>query len=76
MILTETIFFEGTPVGVVRQDTIARQIAFSPIKGQVGRNLAMKRGNLHEQMAGQKKRQNGNDECGYLTKTLQSLAMI
>jgi hypothetical protein len=33
VILTETIFLEGAPVGVVRQDTITRQIAFSPIKG-------------------------------------------
>ena len=34
MILTETIFLEGAPMGVVRQDTNTRQIAFSPIKGQ------------------------------------------
>ena len=34
MILTETIFVEGAPVGVVRQDINTRQIAFSPIEGQ------------------------------------------
>ena len=34
MILTETIFLGGAPVGVVLQDTNTRQIAFSPIKGQ------------------------------------------
>lgn len=34
MILTETIFLGGAPVGVVRQDTNSKQIAFSPIKGK------------------------------------------
>ena len=34
MILTETIFVSSKPVGVVRQDTLTRQIAFSLIKGQ------------------------------------------
>lgn len=34
MILTETIFVEGAPVGVVRQDTMTHQIAFSSIKGK------------------------------------------
>ena len=34
MILTETIFVEGAPVGVVRQDINTRQIAFSPIEGR------------------------------------------
>ena len=34
MILVETIFFSGKPVGVVRQDTLTRQIAFSPIEGK------------------------------------------
>ena len=33
MIMIETIFLGGAPVGVVRQDTNTRQIAFSPIKG-------------------------------------------
>lgn len=34
VILTETIFVSGKPVGVVRQDTLTRLIAFSPIKGR------------------------------------------
>ena len=34
MILAETIFVSGKPVGVVRQDTLTRLIAFSPIKGK------------------------------------------
>ncbi len=33
MILTETIFLDGAPVGVIRQNTNTQQIAFSPIKG-------------------------------------------
>lgn len=32
MILAETIFVSSKPVGVVRLDTLTRQIAFSPIK--------------------------------------------
>ena len=34
MILAETIFLDGTPVGVVRQDTLTSQIVFSPINSQ------------------------------------------
>ena len=34
MILAETIFLEGVPVGVVRQDTITRLFAFSPVFGR------------------------------------------
>lgn len=34
MILTETIFVGNAPVGVIRMDTISKQIAFSPIKGK------------------------------------------
>jgi hypothetical protein len=32
MILAETIFVSSKPVGVIRMDTITREIAFSPIK--------------------------------------------
>ena len=34
VILSETIFCEGAPVGVVRQDSNSEQINFSPIKGK------------------------------------------
>ena len=34
MILTETIFVASKPVGVVRQDTLTRLVAFSPINGR------------------------------------------
>lgn len=34
MILAETIFVGGAPVGVVRQDTNSRQIVFFPIDGK------------------------------------------
>jgi hypothetical protein len=34
VILTETIFLGGVPMGVVRQDTNTRQIDFSPLKGK------------------------------------------
>jgi len=34
VILAETIFLGGAPVGVARQDTTTRKIAFSPIKGR------------------------------------------
>ena len=34
MILAETIFVSSKPVGVVRQDTLTRLIAFSPITGR------------------------------------------
>ncbi len=34
MILTETIFVGNAPVGVIRMDTISKQIAFSPINGK------------------------------------------
>ena len=30
MILRETIFLDGTPLGVIRQDNFTRLIAFSP----------------------------------------------
>jgi len=33
MILAETIFVSGKPVGVVRQDTNTKQADFSPIDG-------------------------------------------
>lgn len=32
MILTETIFLQGAPVGVVRRDDFSGEIAFSPHK--------------------------------------------
>jgi hypothetical protein len=34
MILVETIYINRQPVGVVRQDTNRKQIAFSPISGK------------------------------------------
>lgn len=34
MILSETQFLDGVPVGMVRQDTNTGQFAFSPIKGR------------------------------------------
>lgn len=34
MILTETIFFKGAPIGVVRQCSLTEQINFSPLKGK------------------------------------------
>ena len=34
MILVETIFFSGKPVGVIRRDDYSGEIAFSPIKGK------------------------------------------
>jgi hypothetical protein len=34
MHLTETIFIDDKPIGVVRQDSNTREIAFSPIEGQ------------------------------------------
>ena len=34
MILAETIFLEGVPVGMLRQDSNSGQINFSPIKGK------------------------------------------
>ena len=34
MILVETIFVSGKPVGVVRRDDYSGEIAFSPIKGK------------------------------------------
>ncbi len=35
MILTETIFLEGTPLGQIRQNSDTGQIAFLPIKGRL-----------------------------------------
>lgn len=34
MILTETIFFKGAPIGAVRQCSFTGQIDFSPLKGK------------------------------------------
>ena len=34
MTLTETVYFNGEPVGVIRQDTSTGQIAFSANNGQ------------------------------------------
>lgn len=34
MILTETLYLAGKPIGVIRQNTNTRQIAFSPIEGK------------------------------------------